>query len=221
MNTIKLQSVTKTFSTPSHDAQVLKNMTYHFHQGESYAIIGTSGAGKSTLLHILGGLDKPKSGIVLYNDKPLHELYNQPDVACHIGFVFQLPYLIDELTVLENVLLPSSIQGKYSMYGEAVALLKDLGLSEKLHALPRTLSGGQQQRVALARALLSRPVFLLADEPTGNLDAQTGSALVELLLDYQKRFNMGLIICSHDKLIINQLDHVLSLHDGKLSEGVS
>ncbi len=220
MKRIKLQSVKKSFSVPPHQIEVLKNITQTFEQGSSYAITGASGSGKSTLLHIIGGLDQPTAGSIHYNDKPIGELYDQADVAKHLGFVFQLPYLIDELTVRENVLLPSLVAtSQPHSQDEALALLRDVGLSEKIDALPRTLSGGQQQRVAIARALLGKPAFLLADEPTGNLDATTGSEIIDLLLEYQKKFNMGLIICSHDPMIINRLDHVVSLRDGQLIEG--
>ena len=218
---ISLQNVAKTFKQGLSQITVLNGITETFQQGCTYAITGASGAGKSTLLHIIAGLEAPSSGHVYFNQRDLaliagkekEQFFNKK-----LGLIFQLPYLINELTVLENVMLKGIIEGtdRDECQKKALLLLEQLGILEKATSFPQRLSGGQQQRVAIARALLNQPAFLLADEPTGNLDEKTGRALIDLLLDYQRDCGMGLIISSHDPYVTQKMEKMLLLKDGFL-----
>jgi len=211
----------KSFREGTTILPVLKNITITFEQGKTYAITGVSGTGKSTLLHLLAGLDRPDSGIVYYNGQNIVQFSPQKldhFHNSHIGLVFQWPYLIRELSVIENIMLPGLIKGlnKTDCADHAHQLLQYVELNHKANEKPMTLSGGQQQRVALARALFNKPPFLLADEPTGNLDKKTGYAIIDLLLSCQKEWNMGLIISSHDEYVANSMQHLYQLKDGYL-----
>ncbi len=231
MNILYARDVTKIYPEPVSASNgallgksqiVLDAVSCSFEQGTSYAVTGVSGSGKSTLLHILGGLDKPTHGDVFINEKALSSFKAQEKVQFFqsaIGFVFQFHYLLRELTVLENVLMAGVIKGDawQSSRKKAQELLQTVGLSDKQGAFPHQLSGGEQQRVSLVRALFNDPQFLLADEPTGNLDEAQAVAIVDLLLTYQKERNMGLIICSHDKMVCERMDVVLRLEGGNLS----
>jgi len=198
---------------------VLNGVNALFEQGMSYGITGASGVGKSTLLHMLAGLEKPTDGSISYNNQRLdHFTPAQKEVFFnqHIGLVFQSPFLIHELSVLENVMLKGMIAKKPQVLvkQEALSLLERVGVTDKAHVLPGTLSGGQQQRVALARALMNKPSFLLADEPTGNLDAKTAAVIIDLVLTYQEEYAMGLIICSHDKAIKTLMNTIITVKNG-------
>ena len=201
---------------------VLDGVTVTFEQNKSYAIIGASGTGKSTFLHLLAGLDTPDSGDISFASSDAIGLQDlsklspeQKDAFLNktVGLMFQLPYLISELTVIENVILPGLIAGLPANYGKtkALELLGYLEISEKANCLPETLSGGQQQRVALARAIFNEPKFLLADEPTGNLDPKTGKLIVDLLIKCRQKWGMGLIISSHDPYVAQSMDVKLRL----------
>ncbi len=224
-STLSLHSISKIFKQEKASLAVLNSINETFYQNKSYAITGASGVGKSTLLHIIAGIEQPTSGTVCFNNANLafmptnvkEQFFNQ-----NIGLIFQLPYLINELTVLENVMLKGII-GKMpheECKEEAYRLLKQLGLEAKANSFPQTLSGGQQQRVAIGRALLNKPTFLLADEPTGNLDEKTGYELVDLLVSYQQEHGMGLIISSHDSYIMQKMAIKLVLKDGFLIHDV-
>jgi lipoprotein-releasing system ATP-binding protein len=203
------------------DHYVLNGITAHFKQGTSYAIVGASGCGKSTLLHLLAGLDTPTSGSVLFNDADLFQLSAKRRIMLRnqsFGFVFQFHYLINELSVLENVAAPGLIQNsdRRALYARAEELLQFLGLLEKKNVHPYELSGGEQQRVAIARALFNKPQFLFADEPTGNLDEQNAQQVVSIFQKCQEEWNMGLILCSHDPMVYNTMNVILHLHNGLL-----
>jgi lipoprotein-releasing system ATP-binding protein len=192
-----------------------------FTQGTRYAITGISGCGKSTLLHLLAGIDKPSSGHVYYNQHAIDTLDADKKnyfLNHDIGLVFQYSYLIKELSVLENVMIKGLIAKMpyEECQKRARSLLHELGLSTKVSSLPTQLSGGQQQRVAIARALLNQPAFLIADEPTGNLDEKTGRELLALLLQLQKDWGLGLIISSHDEYVSEQMQERYELAQGKL-----
>lgn len=189
---------------------VLTDISVSFAQGSQYAITGASGSGKSTLLHILGGLDEPTSGTVTLNGaKPSSE---------SIGFVFQFHYLIHELTVLENIILMGLIRNmsKHACKKRAYDLLKQFQMEDKAQRYPFQLSGGEQQRVSILRALFHRPAFLLADEPTGNLDAKNAGIVMDFLKTCQEAWHMGLIICTHDKHIYQSMTHTYTLENGTL-----
>ena len=205
---IVVDHVSKHYVQGGEDLEVLADVSLRFDGGKTYAITGASGSGKSTLLHILGGLDQPSTGAVQMQGVKRSEL----------GFVFQFHYLLRELTVLENVALAGQINGHNGAMSRerAGALLDQLGVGGRMHAYPHQLSGGEQQRVAIARALFNKPKFVLADEPTGNLDAANAADVTELFLDAQKQWGMGLIVCTHDAAVYSKMDTVYEVHDGSV-----
>ncbi len=216
-----LHDVHKWYKQGSVIVQVLNGITVTFAQNQTYAIVGASGSGKSTLLHAAAGLDNVSRGSVCFDECAIELLTDdQKSIFLNksIGLVFQYPYLIKELSVLENVMLKELIAGEHKALAEqkAADLLVNVGLADKIKAFPGQLSGGQQQRVALARALINRPHFLLADEPTGSLDMHTGQAIIDLILQLQEAWHMGIIISSHDDYVTNRMHTVYELKDGLL-----
>ena len=192
-------------------------------RGEMLAIIGASGAGKSTLLHILGTLDRPTKGEVLFEGKNLFKVSETVLAGFRnrrIGFVFQFHHLLPEFTALENAYLPALIQKipQHTAIETATALLSEVGLSHRLHHKPGELSGGEQQRVAVARALIRRPDLVLADEPTGNLDTQTGDELFGLLRKLNETHGTAFIIVTHNEKLSHQTDRLIHLQDGQILE---
>lgn len=218
---ITVQSVSKQFNQAGAIIPVLRSVSVTFEQGKTYAIMGISGSGKSTLLQLIAGLDMPTKGIIFWNGQDTRNFTLEQCTAFlnkSIGLLFQFPYLIKELSVLENVILPGLIAGENFEIckKKAEELLCTVGLSDKIHAKPGSLSGGEQQRVALARAIENTPLFLLADEPTGNLDSHTGSKMIELLLQLRSKKNMGIIMSTHDTALAFSMDVVYELQDGHL-----
>ncbi len=225
VHSLSARSVTKKYTQGTSDIWVLQGITFDFARGKSYGLTGVSGSGKSTLLHLLAGLDEPTSGAIYYDNADInHFSARQKKVFLNqsIGLVFQYPYLIKELSTIENVMLKGLIAGQaeHACSLQAKELLEMVGLASKIDSYPGQLSGGQQQRVALARALMNRPVFLLADEPTGNLDVHTGISVLEVILRMQKEWGMGLIISSHDRYVTERLENVYALKDGLLVQVV-
>jgi ABC-type lipoprotein export system ATPase subunit len=211
----------KNFWSGDRQLDVLNGINFEFKIGNSYAITGASGSGKSTLIHILGGLDNPSKGEVFIGDKNIFKLnrkHREKILRDKFGFVFQFHYLIKELSVIENIILPGLIVGKTKKESvqKAKILLNKVGLENKIDNYPTQLSGGELQRVSILRAIFNEPDFLLADEPTGDLDAKNAQIVVDLLLSCQKEFDMGLIICSHDKAVYERMDKVLKLENGIL-----
>ncbi len=217
---LHLDHITKYFEQATGRLDVLRDVTYAFEQGKSYAIVGVSGTGKSTLIHVLAGIERPSAGHVLLNKTDLYVLrnYQQQFLRNTIGLVFQEPCLLNELTVLENVMLKGLIDGmnKHEAQTHAMSLLLCIGLQDKAYVMPAVLSGGQQQRVAILRAIFNKPLFLLADEPTGNLDEQTGHVITELLHTCKQEWGMGLIVSTHDMYVAQSMEHILQLKDGHL-----
>lgn len=218
---IQAKKLSKDFVQGGKKLNVLQNIDVEFVQGKTYAITGASGSGKSTLLHLLGGLDIPSAGHVLFDSLNLQKIRGakkEQFLNKSIGFVFQFHYLINELTVLENIMLMGLIQGKPRNEDakHAKELLEYVSLTDKANCYPFTLSGGEQQRVSILRAIFNKPKFILADEPTGNLDANHAEHIVELLKRYQKDWNAGIILCSHDKAVYGAMENVFQLDDGKL-----
>ncbi len=221
---LSCQNIRKHFMQGGKYIEVLRDISAVFQQGGTYAITGVSGTGKSTFMHVLAGLDELSEGSIFFNEKNIasfSSVERQQFLNNHIGLVFQLPYLVRELTVLENIMLPGLIGGKKrtSCIKKANELLKKVDLADKAQSKPASLSGGQQQRVALLRAVFNEPNFLLADEPTGNLDIQTGKIIVELLLACQKEWNMGIIVSTHDEYVAHAMGKVYHISGGKLVDG--
>ena len=207
--------------------EVLKGLDLTLDRGGFIAILGASGSGKSTLLHILGGLDKPDDGnVMIENNGQVIDLYSQNEnELAHLrntffGFVFQFHHLLPEFTALENVMMPVLIKNSRSKEAKEIAekLLGEVGLKDKLDSLPANLSGGEQQRVAIARALANNPNILLADEPTGNLDAENANKFMELLNKLHSDYSLTLIIATHSDEIASRAQIRYKLYDGKLWE---
>lgn len=200
---------------------VLKGVDVEISQGEIASIVGPSGSGKSTLLHILGTLDHPDKGEVFIDQQKVNFLRDKEVAAFrnqHIGFVFQFHHLLPEFTALENVSIPGWMAGrkKKEVNEKAVAILKTLGLGERLDNKPGALSGGEQQRVAVARALINSPKIIFADEPTGNLDSANAKELHQLFFDLRKQFNQTFLIVTHNEELAQMSDRILHMKDGKI-----
>jgi len=198
---------------------ILHNISFKVMAGEAAAIVGASGSGKSTLLGLLAGLDVPSHGCVLLGGQDIYAL-NEDDRAglrgALLGFVFQSFQLLPALTALENVMLPLELAGKSNAKLEAETMLARVGLAQRMTHYPKHLSGGEQQRVAIARAFATKPQLILADEPTGNLDAATGAAIIDLMFEVNAEQRTTLILVTHDNAIAQRCDRVLKLRSGEL-----
>jgi len=217
---LSLQHVTKGFEIDGQTRSILADVSYAFLPGKTYALVGASGSGKSTLLHILAGFEPVDAGTVFWGGVSLPSLgavERDEWLAAHIGFAFQFHYLIPELSVYENVKLAALLSARASGEAKEISsLLAALGLGAYGDHYPHQLSGGQQQRATLARALIRKPTFLIADEPTGNLDGVTGGAIIDFCCDYQRSNGMGLIVATHDVALQKKMDVVLRVENGKL-----
>lgn len=215
--------ISKSYPTPGEPLQVLRDVSLKLEAGESLAIVGPSGAGKSTLLQILGTLDEPTAGTVQLNDTNPFAL-DETELARfrnrQIGFIFQDHHLLPQLTVLENVLIPALANGRPDTAASerAAELLERVGLASRATHLPGELSGGERERVAVARALLNRPILILADEPTGNLDRRTADAITELLLRLQQDENAILVTVTHSQTLAAAMASQRTLIDGQLQD---
>lgn len=220
---IEAKNIHKRYKLKQHEICVLDGADLAVDVGETVAVVGRSGAGKSTLLHILGGIDCPDSGsgkiIVGGGDLYGMSASKRSRVrANEIGFVFQSYHLLNEMDVFENVVLPARGIGIRTAGKRAMELLDAVGVADRAHHTPMELSGGEQQRVALARALINNPSIVLADEPTGNLDEETGCVVLELLFKLTKDSDHALVMVTHSKQIASTCDRTLYLNDGKLGE---
>lgn len=216
---IEARNIEKSFRTEAGELRVLKGIDLSIYDGEMVGIIGASGAGKSTLLHILGALDRPTSGEVLFLEKDIASMDENSMAILRntsIGFVFQFHHLLPEFSSLENVMLPGMISGRPfdDVEREAMKLLADLGLSKRARHRPGELSGGEQQRVAVARALLQNPRVVLADEPTGNLDTMTGNELFQLFVDLNREKGITFVIVTHNISLSDRCHRVVEMADG-------
>jgi len=222
---LELVDVAKNYESPGakEGLCVLKDITLKLDQGESIAVVGPSGSGKSTLLNIIGGLDRPSAGRVLFEGRDLAEM-DDVELAHlrnqDIGFVFQLHHLLAQCTVLENVLVPTLVDkdrsSKKDVSQRAVDLLGRVGLSEHLLHRPGELSGGQRQRVAVVRALINRPGLLLADEPTGSLDQDSSQNIADLLVELNQSEKVALIVVTHSLGLAERIGTVMELNNGLL-----
>ena len=220
---IELRNLSKNFVEGNGTRFVLNQVNTTLNQGEFIVLLGQSGSGKSTLLNLLGGIEKPTTGTVSINGLAVNEMSERDRTLFRrdrIGFVFQFFNLIPTLKVLENVTLPQELAGKdrKQVEKDALAILEQVGLADRCHAFPDKLSGGQQQRVAIARSLVHNPMLVLADEPTGNLDEETGEKVLKLLLALTKEKNKTLIMATHNPEIAQLADRVLRVHEGHLEE---
>lgn len=220
-HSLNVERLSKSFPTASEPLSVLTGVSLSLSEGESVAIVGPSGSGKSTLLQILGTLDRPDAGEVTIDQTDPFSLTEDKLAAFrnqHIGFIFQDHHLLPQLTVIENVLVPTLASGRPSAddLARARGLLESVGLADRVGHLPGELSGGERERVAIARALLMRPTLILADEPTGNLDRRTADRVTELLLELQKSSGAILISVTHSDSLAAAMMRRLELVDGKL-----
>lgn len=221
-NLIEAVNIKKSFKTEAGEIEVLKDINLSVTAGEIVGIIGASGAGKSTLLHILGALDKPTSGKVLFQGKDITSMDDNTLARFRnisIGFVFQFHHLLPEFNSFENVMLPGMISGLPlpEIDNKAKGLFEEIGLIRRMRHRPGELSGGEQQRVAVARALVLSPKVVFADEPTGNLDTSTGNDLFELFIDLNKRKGITFVIVTHNKALSDRCHRVLEMTDGRFA----
>ncbi len=220
---LEAREIVKSFRTEAGELTVLKGISAGIQAGEMVGVIGASGAGKSTFLHILGALDRPSSGRVLFQGKDISTLDEKALARFRnmsIGFVFQFHHLLPEFNSLENVVLPGMIGGMdvRETQERAKQVLGELGLSRRMHHRPGELSGGEQQRVAVARALIRNPQVVLADEPTGNLDTATGNELFELFLELNRKKGIAFVVVTHNKSLSDRCHRVLEMADGRFVE---
>jgi putative ABC transport system ATP-binding protein len=221
---IKLSDVSKTYLEENKsEHKVLNRVNIEINEGEIIIILGRSGSGKSTLLNLLSGIDVPSSGHIYLNNNDITSMSEKDRTLFrrnNIGFVFQFFNLIPTLTVEENLLLPLELKGKISDKEQRIAMeiLQEIGLADRASSYPDQLSGGEQQRVALARAIIHDPSIILADEPTGNLDFETGLLIINLLDRIIRKKKKTMIMATHSKEVIGMADRILTLKDGKIIE---
>jgi lipoprotein-releasing system ATP-binding protein len=216
---ICLSQVTKTYSDVTSDLVVIESLSYTFEVGKSCAIVGRSGIGKSTLLHLIGGLDRPQAGQIYIegtNITRLNDVEMTSFRGARIGFIFQFHHLLPEFTAQENVAMPLIISGmgRSLALEAATEVLVRVGLKDRLSHIPGRLSGGEQQRVAIARSLVTRPAVVLADEPTGNLDARTAEVVRQLLLEIQREHGTTLIVVTHSDEFAGSMDYTVEMQFG-------
>jgi len=225
-NIIEVKDLCKKFYQDEKEIEVLKKVSLAVPQGSIQAIVGPSGAGKSTLLHIMGVLDRPTSGEVIFEGANIFERSDDSIASWRngkIGFIFQMHYLLPEFSAAENVLLPFMMNSSYGKRGskkkgmeKALSILDEVGLSDRVSHRPGELSGGEQQRVAIARALINEPALVLADEPTGNLDGKTGGLVMDLMLDLVRKKGKTFVIATHNDFLAKAADSVVRMEDGRI-----
>ena len=217
---LRVDNVCKTVATAEGQLSILDSVSLEINAGESVAVVGASGSGKTTLLGILAGLDLPTAGDVWLDGDRITAMPEEDRARVRgrcVGFVFQTFQLIESLTALENVMLPSELRGESDAGDDARMYLDRVGLANRLTHYPRQLSGGEQQRVAIARAFASRPKVLFADEPTGNLDTSTGGRVIDLLFALNRESQTTLVLVTHDTALADRCGRILSLEAGRIA----
>ena len=213
---LEVKNITKSFGNDDESNIVLNNLSMQLNRGESIGLVGASGSGKSTLLHILGGLEKPNSGLVSIKGEIISKLNPHESSlfrSREIGFVYQFHHLLPDLTAIENIALPALLSGKTEEEALHISnlLLKQVNLCEKEHNTPNQLSGGERQRIAIARAMANEPSCLFMDEPTGNLDTKNVENFMDLLMEMVRTQEIVLVVATHDNNVSSRLDRLLSL----------
>ncbi len=220
MSILKIDNVSKTFKTETHEVPVLRDVSISIEAGSRCSILGPSGSGKTTLLGLCAGLDRPTSGSIQLNGHELSDA-TEDELASirnnEVGFVFQNFQLLPSLSALENVLVPLELRGIKTGEKKARELLTRVGLGERVDHFPIQLSGGEQQRVALARAFINEPSILFADEPTGNLDSKTSEVVEELLFDLNREAGTTLVIVTHNMELAEKTDRIFRIHEGRVT----
>lgn len=220
MAVLEARDITKTYTVDRRSITVLENISMSVEKGEFVVIAGSSGSGKTTLLTLLSGLDHPSSGRVFIDDRDITDASEEELAPLRnrtIGFVFQSFHLVPSMTAVENVMFPAELKGDPDAPARAGELLARVGLSARADNLPSQLSGGEKQRVALCRALINRPQLLFADEPTGNLDSESGRTVLAQLIDLKNEHGATLVLVTHNPDIAHAADRVLTLTDGRLN----
>lgn len=217
---IEMKNVFKSFPVGANELSVIKGINFQLHSGDSVGIIGASGSGKSTFLHLLGGLESVTSGQILFHGQDWQTLTEEEKSQYRntkVGYVFQFHHLINEFSIIENVMLPCRIAGfsKKQAQEESEKLLTYLKLQDRMNHYPSQISGGELQRASIARAIVRRPEILLADEPTGSLDSKTSVVIQDLLLNLQSEFRMSLVVVTHDLSFASRFARSLKLSDGQ------
>lgn len=221
-NIVELKGIYKSFDQGAHHLEILKGINLDIMNGEVVALVGASGSGKSTLLHIMGLLERADSGDVLMSGIPTKDLSDIKRTRIRrleIGFVYQFHNLLPEFSALDNVIMPQLIAGaaKRDAVERAEELLVKMGLKERISHRPSELSGGEQQRVAIARALANRPRLILADEPTGNLDENTGNEVMDILLELSREEGISALLATHNNNLARRMDRIVQLKDGMIT----
>lgn len=219
MEVLEVKELTKIYGQGENKVVALDNVSFRVKKGEFIAIVGASGSGKSTLMNMMGGIDRPTSGSVIIDKKEIFDM-NESELAIfrrrNIGIVYQFYNLIPNLTVDENIMLPCLLDQRKPDARKLKRIVEMTGLSSRRKHLPGELSGGQQQRVAVGRALINDPAFILADEPTGNLDSRSGREVIELLMTANRKSRQTLILITHDENIALQADRIITISDGRI-----
>tara|TARA_B100000768_G_C11173555_1_gene329787 strand:- start:178 stop:849 length:672 start_codon:yes stop_codon:yes gene_type:complete len=222
MNSLQSVNLCKSFSVNDEKIEVLDNINISISPGDHIAISGASGSGKSTLLHLLAALDKPTSGTILIGDKDIVNMTNKELCAyrlANFGFVYQFHHLLEDLTVIENILIPGQLSNNNKdLVTDAYDLADRIGLSHRLNHHPWKLSGGEKQRVAIARALINKPNIIFLDEPTGNLDMDNAQIIQDLLIEVSNEHNVALVAATHDNNFIEAFDNIYKLQNKHLKE---
>lgn len=216
---LNIQNVSKTYQSAGRTLTVLDTINFAVEEGSTMAIVGPSGSGKTTLLGLCAGLDRSSSGTVELNNIKLDNLSEDQRAELrnkYVGFIFQNFQLLSTLTALENIMVPLELRGEKHIKARAIDLLQKVGLSDRGHHYPAQLSGGEQQRVSLARAFSNRPQILFADEPTGNLDAETGEKVIDLIFNLNKEAGTTLVLVTHDLELANKTGRIIKLKAGRM-----